>query len=100
MGDPKPRRTSGAGAVPPPSPRSAARTEGRDVRDHAWRMQQLALLRREYRSLLDQMEAAIERLESGTYGNCQSCGRPIDMSRLEAYPAATLCVACKFRNEY
>lgn len=48
---------------------------------------------------LDQTERAIARLDAGTYGNCESCGKPIGAARLEAYPRATLCVACKQREE-
>jgi RNA polymerase-binding transcription factor DksA len=41
------------------------------------------------------IEAALARLETGTYGRCASCGEPIPSARLEAMPAATACVACK-----
>jgi RNA polymerase-binding protein DksA len=48
---------------------------------------------------LDQTERAIARVDDGTYGNCESCGKPIGAARLEAYPRATLCVTCKQRQE-
>ncbi len=48
---------------------------------------------------LDQTERAIARVDEGTYGNCESCGKPIGAARLEAYPRATLCVVCKQREE-
>jgi DnaK suppressor protein len=51
------------------------------------------------RELLAQNERAIARIESGTYGNCDSCGEPIGKARLQAFPRATLCVACKQREE-
>lgn len=41
------------------------------------------------------VEEAVARMESGTYGTCESCGKPIGEARLEALPDATLCVACK-----
>lgn len=41
------------------------------------------------------VEEAVARMESGTYGVCESCGNPIGEARLEALPDATLCVACK-----
>ena len=41
------------------------------------------------------IEAALDRLESGTYGRCASCGEQIPSARLEAMPAATVCVSCK-----
>ncbi len=49
--------------------------------------------------LLTQMERAIERVDAGTYGRCESCGNPIPKARLQAFPSATLCVACKQREE-
>jgi RNA polymerase-binding transcription factor len=39
--------------------------------------------------------AAVERIRSGEYGTCESCGKPIHAKRLEAVPWATLCVACQ-----
>lgn len=37
---------------------------------------------------------ALEKLEEGTYGECDSCGNRIPAERLEARPATTLCIAC------
>ncbi len=51
------------------------------------------------RDLIDQFEHAVERIDAGTYGQCESCGKPIAKARLQAFPAATLCVACKQREE-
>lgn len=39
-------------------------------------------------------DAALARLDAGTYGTCESCGRPIGEGRLEARPTARLCIAC------
>ncbi len=47
------------------------------------------------RSALIDIDAALARVESGTYGRCTSCGEQIPSARLEAVPAATVCVACK-----
>ena len=47
------------------------------------------------RAALVDIEAALARLESGNYGRCTSCGEQIPSARLEAVPAATVCVACK-----
>lgn len=46
------------------------------------------------RQQLDEIDAALERLRSGTYGGCEGCGKPIEAGRLEARPTATRCVAC------
>ena len=51
------------------------------------------------RELLAQNERALARIVSGTYGVCESCGEPIGKARLQAFPRATLCVACKQREE-
>lgn len=62
------------------------------------REQELATTERA-RELLDLTEQALERIQEGTYGVCDSCGKPIGKARLMAYPRATLCVACKQREE-
>ena len=49
--------------------------------------------------LMAQIERAIERIDNGTYGFCERCGKPIPKARLKAFPAATLDVACKQREE-
>lgn len=49
--------------------------------------------------LLNQMEHAIERIDAGTYGRCENCGRPIPKARLKALPMATLDAGCKAREE-
>lgn len=50
-------------------------------------------------SILDEVEAeladvdhALRRLDEGTYGTCEACGKPIPDERLEAMPAARFCV--------
>jgi DnaK suppressor protein len=51
------------------------------------------------RELLEQTEHALARIDAGTYGVCESCGKPIGKARLQAFPRATLCVECKQRQE-
>jgi DnaK suppressor protein len=48
---------------------------------------------------LDQIEAAIERIENGSYGDCETCGAKIPKSRLEAIPYAAQCVRCASQRE-
>ena len=43
---------------------------------------------------LADIDAALQRLDAGTYGSCSDCGEDISLARLEARPAATLCVDC------
>jgi DnaK suppressor protein len=50
-------------------------------------------------NLLDQGERALDRIDAGTYGVCESCGQPIGKARLMAFPRASLCVSCKQREE-
>ncbi|NSC21178.1 DNA-binding protein [Streptomyces albus subsp. chlorinus] len=51
------------------------------------------------REMLYQTERAMERLDAGTYGLCENCGRPIGKARMQAFPRATLCVECKQKQE-
>lgn len=43
---------------------------------------------------LHEIIAALERMENGTYGTCENCGKEIDIERLKANPAATSCIKC------
>ena len=56
-------------------------------------------LTRNTRELLEQTEHALALIDAGTYGVCESCGKPIGKARLLAFPRATLCVECKQRQE-
>lgn len=49
--------------------------------------------------LLAEIDAALERIDDGTYGTCVVCGRPIDEERLQAVPYATLCIDDKRARE-
>ncbi|WP_226344738.1 TraR/DksA family transcriptional regulator [Agilicoccus flavus] len=51
------------------------------------------------RVLLAQSQRALARIDAGTYGRCESCDQPIGKARLQAFPRATLCVACKQKQE-
>jgi RNA polymerase-binding transcription factor len=55
----------------------------------------LLTLVRSLRDTLRDVEQALDRMEAGTYGTCERCGQPIDEERLEALPAARLCMSCK-----
>jgi DnaK suppressor protein len=45
------------------------------------------------------IDEAITRIDTGTYGICQNCGRPVAEERLRAMPWATLCIDCKRLEE-
>ncbi|UCG54082.1 MAG: TraR/DksA C4-type zinc finger protein [Dehalococcoidia bacterium] len=44
---------------------------------------------------LAEVDNALTKFDKGTYGICESCGKPINPERLEALPQATLCMSCK-----
>ncbi|MEX0725305.1 MAG: TraR/DksA family transcriptional regulator [Planctomycetaceae bacterium] len=48
---------------------------------------------------LDAVEAALDRLDDGSYGVCKSCGEPIGDERLDALPYTALCIDCERQRE-
>ena len=46
---------------------------------------------------LHEVDAALERIDKGTYGRCESCGDEIPAERMDARPVARLCLRCKQR---
>ncbi len=48
---------------------------------------------------LTQVEAALKRLDAGTYGDCADCGDPIPLKRLQVQPAARRCAGCQLAAE-
>jgi len=59
--------------------------------DHAMALRDVRELR--------EVEAALQRIEDGTYGECRECGRQIAFARLEAHPTAVRCIDCQTRIE-
>ena len=51
------------------------------------------------RKLINKIDAALHRLDDGTYGDCEETGEPIGLKRLEARPIATLSVEAQERHE-
>lgn len=49
--------------------------------------------------LIKKIETALEAIEDGTYGICESCGEEISFQRLQARPVTTKCIACKMQEE-
>jgi RNA polymerase-binding transcription factor DksA len=60
----------------------------------AFERSQVAALVIQVQGHLVEVEAAMQRLERGTYGTCERCGQPIAWARLEARPAARTCIRC------
>jgi DnaK suppressor protein len=51
------------------------------------------------RKLIQKVKEALERIDEGTFGICESCGKPISEKRLMARPVTTLCIECKTEGE-
>ena len=51
------------------------------------------------KEILDQIEAAIQRIEDGSYGRCKECGEQIPKNRLDAIPYAADCERCAAQQE-
>jgi len=51
------------------------------------------------RASVAQIDRALGKLENGSYGRCDKCGKPIGEDRLQAAPFATLCIDCKRLEE-
>jgi DnaK suppressor protein len=47
------------------------------------------------KSLLSEVDRAIQKLDAGTYGQCDVCNMAIDPARMEALPQAILCMSCR-----
>ena len=60
----------------------------------AFERSQVSTLVRQAQHHLREIDAALARLEDGSYGRCERCGRPIPEPRLEARPVARNCVGC------
>ena len=50
-------------------------------------------------SALDEIDAALQRLEQGSYGICERCVEPIPWERLETLPMSRLCTSCQYVAE-
>ena len=70
-----------------------------DSGTETFEMEKNVSLREQVDDELREIEAAFQRLERGTYGTCQACGRPIGDERLEAMPATRFCVEDQAKAE-
>ena len=76
---------------------SVADVEDLSLRDSTGQ-QQLSILEGRNRTRL-QLDAALQRLDEGTYGLCEDCLQSINEKRLEAVPFAVRCIECQGRAE-
>ncbi len=68
-----------------------------DIADEAaniYNKQILLSLNENERMRLQEVDEALDRIESGTYGICEECGEPIGLKRLDVRPVAKYCVPC------
>ena len=56
-------------------------------------------LRERERGLLAKIHRALDRIEQGIFGECESCGEDISTKRIQARPMAQLCIDCKAEQE-
>ena len=56
-------------------------------------------LRERERGLLSKINQALDKIEQGIYGECESCGEQISVKRIQARPVAELCIDCKAEQE-
>ena len=64
----------------------------------SYELERRLTLEKSIREQLASVEHALQKFEDGSYGLCDSCGKPIAPERLEALPQATLCLDCKARQ--
>ncbi len=77
-------------------------TQEPDIADRASTESERALelrTRDRQRKLISKIDAALKRLEDGSYGYCEETGEPISLKRLEARPIATLSIEAQERHE-
>jgi DnaK suppressor protein len=73
-----------------------------DIGDEAanvYNKQILLTLNENERMRLKEVDEALDRIASKTYGTCEECGEPIGLKRLEVKPVAKYCVPCKTKLE-
>jgi len=81
-------------AMPPLAGRDPA-----DVGSSNFERDQELSLAQNAREMADQARLALHLFDEGQYGLCEVCGNPIGKGRLQVFPRATMCVACKQREE-
>ena len=59
----------------------------------------LLRIRDRERKLIEKIKEALERIDNGTFGMCEICGREIGEERLRARPVTTQCIDCKKKQE-
>jgi RNA polymerase-binding protein DksA len=76
-----------------PSDMSHVRTHLADLDDEGLEID--LIMGQTEHQILEDIEAALERMAAGTYGTCEDCGKPISEKRLRAIPYTAVCVPCE-----
>lgn len=74
---------------------AASDTEANEESSH----ERMEALERELRAHIAEINEALQRIETGSYGVCVSCGNPIGEARLKIKPAALYCMACEEKKK-
>lgn len=56
-------------------------------------------LEKNIKDLMHRVNESLKRIEKGTYGTCDGCGKEIDPARLKTLPYVNLCIECKKKEE-
>ncbi|MGV9890270.1 TraR/DksA family transcriptional regulator [Streptomyces sp. NPDC003395] len=76
-----------------------SRAEARLRQQTAGQLEVCVKLAASARMVLADVEAALRRMDEGTYGTCHLCRRPVDRERLEIVPQARYCARCQHVKE-
>jgi RNA polymerase-binding protein DksA len=57
--------------------------------------ERIVVVSEDLQDILAQVNSALERMDEGTYGQCQRCGRSVAVARLEAFPYVAYCIECQ-----
>jgi DnaK suppressor protein len=74
---------------------AASDTEAKEESNH----DRVEALEKELNTYLVEIQQAMDRVEEGVYGQCQSCNKFIDTDRLAIKPTARFCLPCEKRKE-
>jgi DnaK suppressor protein len=66
-----------------------------DAADSVYERQRLMTIRDDLSRRMQEIHDALDRMSSGRYGECERCGEPIPLERLEALPFARHCITCQ-----
>jgi RNA polymerase-binding transcription factor len=60
----------------------------------AYELEKRLAMEKRLMGALAEVEHALQKFENGTYGTCDTCGKPVEIERLEVLPQANLCLNC------